>query len=87
MHYFTLDFFVKGQEFDYLRPKGHLIYKIDSDYNVPKIDIYFDGWYVNSVRLWPKGNEARKHFLRMERTLPCSPPISSFDESGVDTVH
>ena len=32
-------------------------------------------------------NKARKHFLRIERTPPCSPPISSFDESEVNTVH
>ena len=38
-----IDIIDKGQEFDYLRPKGCLIYKIDSAYNVPKIDIYFDG--------------------------------------------
>ena len=77
----------KSQEFDYLRPKGRLVYKIDSVYNVPKIDIYFDGWYANSIRLLPKISEARKHFLRIERTPPFSSPISSFDESDVDTVH
>ena len=32
----------EGIEFDYLRPKGRLILKLDSVYNVPKIDILFD---------------------------------------------
>lgn len=82
-----IDTIEKGQEFDYLRPKGCLVYKIDSVYNVPKIDISFDEWYANSVHLWPKTNEARKQFLRIERTPPCSPPITSFDESDVDTIH
>ena len=49
-----IDTIDKGEEFDYLRPKRRLVYKIDSVYNVPKIDIYFDGWYANSVRLWHK---------------------------------
>ena len=38
-----------GEEFDYLRPKGKLVCKIDSVYDVPKIDIIFDDWYINSV--------------------------------------
>ena len=60
---------------------------MDSIYNVPKIDIYFDNWYANSVKLRAKTDKAEKHFLGIERTPPCSPPISSFDESDVDTVH
>ena len=30
----------EGHEFDYLRPKGRLILKMDSIYNVPKIDVF-----------------------------------------------
>ena len=82
-----IDTINKSPEFDYLRPKGGLIYEIDSIYNVPKIDIYFDNWYASSVRLWSETDKARKHFLRIERTPPCSPPISSFDESDADIVH
>ena len=49
----------EGIEFGYLRPKGRLILKLESVYNVPKIDILFDDCYVNSVRLWPKAEKAR----------------------------
>ena len=40
-----------GQEYNYLRPEGKINYSTDSIYDVPKIEIAFDGWYVNSVRL------------------------------------
>ena len=63
----------EGHEFDYLRPKGRLILKMDSIYNVPKIDVFFDDWYASSVRLWPKTKIGRKHILRIDRTPPNSP--------------
>ena len=44
----------QAQDYDYLRLKGKMIYKIDSVYEVPKVGIVFEGWYVNSVSLWPK---------------------------------
>ena len=34
----------KGREFDYVRPEGKITYSIDSTYDVPKIEIAFDGW-------------------------------------------
>ena len=75
------------QEYDYLRPEGKITYSIGSVYDVPKIEIAFDGWYVNSVRLWPKNKRVRPHFLMLERTPLVSPQISLSDESGiVDTV-
>ena len=36
----------EGNEFEYLRPKGTLILKMDSIYNVPKIGILFNDWYA-----------------------------------------
>ena len=48
-----------GEEFDYLRSKGKLGYKIGNVYDVPNIDIIFDDWYANSVRLWPKDKKVR----------------------------
>ena len=78
----------KGQEFDYLKPEGKIIYSIDTTYDVPRVEITFDGWYVNSVRLWPKSKKIRPHFLMLERTL-VSPQasFSSSDESSIcDTV-
>ena len=41
----------EGNEFDYLRPNGRHILKMDNIYNVPEIDILFDNWYANSIRL------------------------------------
>ena len=38
-----------GQEFDYLRLENKIIYSIDTVYDVPRIEIAFDEWYVNSV--------------------------------------
>ena len=73
-----------------MRPKGKLILRIDSIYNVPKIDDLFDDWYTNSIRLWPKTEKTRKQFLRIERTPINSPPNSSGSENSnisLDTVH
>ena len=33
----------KGGKFDYLRPKGTITYSINSTYNIPLIEINFDG--------------------------------------------
>ena len=76
-----IDETAKGQEYEYLRPEGKITYRIDTTYDVPKIKIAFDGWYVNSVRLWPKNKNIRPHFLMLERTPPVSPQISFPDES------
>ena len=51
-----------GDDFDHLRSKGTITFTIDRKYNVPLIDIRFDGWYENSVRLWP--NRERFFFLK-----------------------
>ena len=73
----VIDTIDPSKHFDYLRPSGKLVYKIDDIYNVPRIDIYFDAWYPNSVRLWPKDNSARQHFLMIERIPPTSPQLLS----------
>ena len=75
-----------GNDFEYLRPQGTISFSIDRKYNVPLINIRFDGWYENSVRLWPKCNEQREHFLLLERTLLQTPSFSSSSGSGFDTV-
>ena len=71
-----------------MRPEGTITYSIDTTYDVPRVDIAFDGWYVNSDCLWPKSKKIRLHFLMLERTPSVSPQISfSSDESGIcDTV-
>ena len=78
----------KGREFNYLRPEGTITYSTDTTYDVPRVDIAFDGWYVNSVCLWPKRKKIRLHLLMLERTPPVLPQISfSSVESGIcDTV-
>ena len=78
----------QGKNFDYLRPRRTIIYSIDSTYNIPLIEINFDGWFESCVHLWPKNSKMRSNFLLLERTPPPSPSISSFSSSdtGVDTV-
>ena len=76
----------KGERYDYLRPEGTIVYSIDRTYNIPMIQIIFDGWFQTSVRLWPKDNAARENFLLLERTPPISPSDSFFSDSGIDTV-
>ena len=51
-------------------------------YNIPIIDIKFDGWFESIFCIWPRDNRARSDFLSFERT----PSISSLFESGTDTV-
>ena len=57
-----IDTISKDPEFDYLRPKGRLILKMDCVYDVSNIDIIFNDWYSNSVRFWPKTDKAHNHF-------------------------
>ena len=61
---------------------------IGRKYNIPIVDIRFDGWYENIVRLWPKHSEQREHVLLLDRTPLRTPSISSLfsDDSGLDTV-
>ena len=77
----------EGENFDYLRPKGTITYTIDKTYNIPLIELYFDGWFESGVHLWPKNNKMRSNFLLLERAPPPSPSISSFSsEIEIDTV-
>ena len=73
-----IDKMPEGENFDYLRPKGIITYTIDRTYDIPLIELYFDGWFESSVRLWPKNNKLRSNFLLLGRTPPPSPRISSF---------
>ena len=76
----------KGEQYDYLRPEGTIVYSIDRTYNMPMIQIIFDGWFETSARLWPKDNAARENFLLLERTPSFSPSDYFFPDSGIDTV-
>lgn len=52
----VLDYTPPAAKYDYLRPKGTIIVKIDEKWKVPVIHFDFDGWSQNSIRLWPKDN-------------------------------
>ena len=58
----------QGDDFECLRPHGTITLSIGKKYNIPTGDIRFDGQYENSVRIWPKHTEQRKHFLLLDRT-------------------
>ena len=77
-----------GDDSEYLRLQGATTLSIDRKYNIPIVDIKFDGWYENSVYLWPKHTEQREHFLLLERTPMQTLSVSSFssDDSGNDTA-
>ena len=75
-----------GEKFNYLRPEGVINLTIDRKYNLPLIEIQFEGWFVNSGRLWPKDNKARENFLLLERIPPPTSSLSSTSDSEIDTV-
>ena len=77
----------KGKQFDYLRPKGRIIYTVDRMCDVPQTEINFDGWYKASVSLWPKSNKMRSNFLNLQRPPLLSPTffISSSTDTGINT--
>ena len=77
-----------GDDFDYLRPQGTITLSTDRKYNIPLVDIRFDGWYENSVRLWPKHTEQGNYFLLLQRTPLQTPSTSSLssDDSSFNTV-
>ena len=74
-----------GDDFDHLRSKGTITFTIDRKYNVPLIDIRFDRWYENSVRL-TKIVAKERTFLFLERTPLQTPSITSSSDSGIGTV-
>ena len=74
-----------GAEFDYLRPNGTISFSFDRKYNIPVVEINFEGWYENSLHLWPYHTEQREHFLQLQRTQLQTPSNNS-DDSGYDTV-
>ena len=75
-----------SNEFGYLSPQGTITFSLDRKYNTPIDDIRFDGWYENSVHLWPKHTEQREHFLLFEITLSQTPRISSISLSENNKV-
>ena len=74
-----------GAPFNYLRLKGTISFNVDRKYKIPVVDISFEGWYENSLRLWPCHTEQREHFLQLQ-TTPLQTPSVSSEDSGYDTV-
>ena len=58
-----------GHVFHYLRPQGTTTSSIDRKYNISLTDITFDGWYRNSVHLWPKPTKQRTFFYCLKELL------------------
>ena len=49
---------------------------IGRKYNIPVVDSRFDGWYGNSVCLWPKHTERREKILLHEGSKLQTPSVS-----------
>ena len=52
-----------GAAFDYLRSTGTISFSVDKKYNVLAVNISFEGWYENIVRLWPYHTETERTFF------------------------
>ena len=71
-----LDLTPLGDDFDNLKPQGAITFSIDRKYNVPLINIRFDG------HIFGQSIVKREHFLLLERTHS----TTSSSDSSFDTV-
>ena len=46
----------------YLRPGGTITFIVDEKYNIPILEIDFEGWYEINMCLWPYQTKHRKFF-------------------------
>ena len=46
-----IDWTPPGAAFKYLRPNGTISFSVDRKCKIPVVDISFEGWYENRVRL------------------------------------
>lgn len=53
-----------GENYSYLRPEGTLTFCLDGKYNVPVFGIQFDGWFENTVFLWPSDTTQIESFWK-----------------------
>lgn len=83
-----LDYFPADSEFEYLRPRGHIIVKIDEMFLVPVVILDFDKCAPKYVRLLPYEHLNRQPFVYLDRTPLPSPVLSENSEhdSSYDTV-
>lgn len=56
------DCILPGDKFDYLRPHGSITITVDRKYNIPVVNITFDGCNKQSCCLWPKHSENENIF-------------------------
>lgn len=50
----------KEKHYEYLEPKGTIYCLRDLDYNVLLLDIEFEGWIPNQVRIWHNEKNPQK---------------------------
>ena len=43
-----------GDDYEHLRLSGTTTLSVDRNYNLPVFNLKFDGWFENSVHLWPR---------------------------------
>ena len=45
---------------DYLRPTHKINCRIDEDLNITRLKIRAEDWFISTIRLWPKEENAKK---------------------------
>lgn len=55
-------------EFDYLRPSGTITFAVDEKYNIPILEIDFEGWYEISMCFCLYQTEYRVNILQLQGT-------------------
>lgn len=58
----------KQKRFDQLRPEGTITYRINKMYDIPEVEIDFNGSYKSTTHFWPKATRSRHNFFLLERT-------------------
>ena len=62
----VIDLTPPSAEFDHLRASDTITFSVDEKYNIPILEIDFEGWYEISMCLWPYQNEHRENFLQLQ---------------------
>ena len=70
----VVDLIPQGREFSRLVASGEIVFKKDSDFNIPQVKININGYFPALVRFWPEGRGVENN----------TPNISV--DSGIDFV-
>ena len=62
-----IDLTPSSADLHYLRPSGTVTFSVDEKYNIPILEIDFEGWYEISMCLWPYQTEHREKFFAASR--------------------